>query len=178
MVYMMKMEVDGGCRRNGSPNAIGAAAIVVVRKYGGWRSWTRDLPDYPAPTSQRAELTAIIFALEKALEKAESLDYNPFMRVRIFTDSKYAYGCMTDWSFKWRNNGWINSAGNEVANRDLIEEAVDLDDRLEQYGKVTYGWIPRDQNSTADQAVRDRLDEIDGHDTEMQDGYQSSSDEY
>ena len=161
MVYYMNMKVDGGCRRNGYSNAVGAAAIVVIRKYGGWRSWTRDLPSYPTPTSQRAELTAIIFALEKALEKAEDLDNDPFMRVNIDTDSKYAYGCMTDWSFKWRTNGWINSAGNEVANRDLIEEAVDLDDQVERHGKVTYGWIPRYENSVADQAVRDRLDEID-----------------
>ncbi|KAL8792720.1 MAG: hypothetical protein Q9195_004695 [Heterodermia aff. obscurata] len=175
MVYIMKIEADGGCRRNGSPNAIGSAAIVVVRRNGAWTSWTRDLPTYPSPTSQRAELTAIIAALEAALEKAENLDYAPFMRVRIYTDSKYAYGCMTDWSFKWRNNGWINSAGNEVANRDLIEEAVELDGRLERNGKVTYGWIPREQNAVADKAVRDRLDERDGIDVDM---YQSSSDEY
>ena len=161
MVYTMNMKVDGGCRRNGYSDAIGAAAIVVFQKWGRWRSWTRDLPSYPTPTSQRAELTAIIVALEKALEKSEELDNSPFMRVNIDTDSKYAYGCMTDWSFKWRNNGWINSAGNEVANRDLIEEAVDLDDQIESHGKVTYGWIPRDENSIADQAVRDRLDEID-----------------
>lgn len=161
MVYTMNMKVDGGCRRNGYSDAIGAAAIVVFQKWGRWRSWTRDLPSYPTPTSQRAELTAIIVALEKALEKSEELDNGPFMRVNIDTDSKYAYGCMTDWSFKWRNNGWINSAGNEVANRDLIEEAVDLDNQIESHGKVTYGWIPRDENSIADQAVKDRLDEID-----------------
>ena len=178
MVYTINMKVDGGCRHNGYANAIGAAAVVLLRKYGGWTSWTRDLPSYPTATSQRAELTAIIFALEKALEKAEDLDNNPFVSVNIDTDSKYAHGCMTDWSFKWRNNGWINSAGNEVANRDLIEEAVDLDDRLEDYGKVTYGWIPRGQNSVADQAVKDRLDEIEGVDTNMDDEYQSSSDEY
>ena len=175
MVYTMNMKIDGGCRRNGYSNAIGAAAVVVLRKYGGWRSWTRDLPSYPTPTSQRAELTAIIFALETALEKVQELNNNPTVRVNIDTDSKYAHGCMTDWSFKWRNNGWINSAGNEVANRDLIEEAVELDGRLENYGKVTYGWIPRAQNSIADQAVGDRLDEIDGKDTDM---YTSSSDEY
>ena len=176
MVYTINMMVDGGCRRNGYSNAIGAAAIVLVPKYGKSKFWTRDLPTYGAtPTSQRAELTAIIFALEKALEIVEDLDNAPFVRANIDTDSKYAHGCMTDWSFKWRNNGWINSAGNEVANRDLIEEAVDLDNRLEDHGKVTYGWIPRSQNSTADQAVRDRLDEMEGGDTDM---YSSSEDEY
>lgn len=65
---------------------------------------------------------------------------------------------MTDWIYKWRNNGWINSAGNEVANRDLIEEADDLDTQLKEEGKVDYVWIPRDQNSEADGACNNVLD--------------------
>lgn len=38
-----------------------------------------------------------------------------------------------------------------MANRDLIEEASDLDDRLKELGGVKYFWIPRDQNSDADE---------------------------
>ena len=159
MVYIMRMKVDGGCRRNGYDDAIGAAAVVVYHKGGGWSSTTWDLPKYPRPTSQRAELLAIIHALEMARDKASKMDGRPFMRVTIFTDSKYAHGCLTNWSYKWRNNGWINAAGNPVVNRDLVQEAINLEADVERNGLVNFDWISRADNEDADQAVNDRLDE-------------------
>ncbi|MCJ1460260.1 hypothetical protein MMC28_010639 [Mycoblastus sanguinarius] len=158
----MRMYVDGGCRRNGYADAIGAAACVVERKYKGSTTWTRPLSGFTTttPTSQRAEIEAIILALERALEKIDELHSNPHMEVTIFTDSKYAHGCMTDWIYKWTRNGWINSAGHEVANRDLIEKASHLDDQVKEEGNVYYVWIPREQNQEADEAVNEVLDEM------------------
>ena len=163
MVYIIRMKVDGGCRRNGYSDAVGAAAVVMEQRWGRSVTWTRGIPEYsdPTPTSQRAELEAIIFALELVLEKADELDTSPYVKVLIETDSKYVHGVMTDWSFKWRDNGWINSAGNPVANRDLIEKAVDLDAEVERNGEVKYGWIPRSENQAADTAVSDKLQEMD-----------------
>lgn len=164
MVYVMRMYVDGGCRRNGYEDAIGAAACVIQKKWGRDTTWTRQLPSHyksPTPTSQRAEITAIILALEIALEEHEQLDSNPSLRLTIHTDSKYAHGCMTDWIYKWTRNGWVNAAGKEVANRDLIEKASDLDDQVKELGTVDYVWIPRGENQDADEAVSDLLDEMD-----------------
>ena len=163
-MYIMRMYVDGGCRRNGYEDAIGAAACVVQKKWGRDTTWTRQLPSHhksPTPTSQRAEITAIILALETALEDYEQLDSNPSLRLTIHTDSKYAHGCMTDWIYKWTRNGWVNAAGKEVANRDLIEKASDLDDQVKELGTVDYVWIPRGENQDADEAVSDLLDEMD-----------------
>ncbi|KAI3328833.1 hypothetical protein F4824DRAFT_506163 [Ustulina deusta] len=56
----MEFYVDGGCRGNGQPGVIGAAANSK------WKS--QHLPRYPTPTNQRAEITAIIIALEWTLE--------------------------------------------------------------------------------------------------------------
>ncbi|KAK0105184.1 hypothetical protein ONS95_004420 [Cadophora gregata] len=159
MVYTMKIYIDGGCRGNGQPGAVGAAAAVFEGKYGHQQTWTRYLPDYPPPTNRRAEITAVIIAFEQALEKYHNLDGSPYLDVKIYTDSKYVIGCMTDWVYKWCRNGWINSAGYEVANRDLIQEASDLDDRLNEEGKVTYIWIPRSENQDADDACNDRMDQ-------------------
>lgn len=117
------------------------------------------MPRWPTPTNQRAEITAIILALEQALEEYANLDGNPWLDVKIYSDSKYAIGCMTDWVYKWRANGWRNAAGNEVANRDLIEEASDLDDRLKEEGDVKYIWIPREDNDEADRICNDALDD-------------------
>jgi len=158
MVYTMEIYVDGGCRGNGQPGAIGAAAAVFQKKHGGYDAWTKSLPSYPPPTNQRAEITAIILALEQALEKLEELDTNPYLDVKIYSDSRYAIGCMTNWIYKWARNGWINAAGNEVANRDLIQEASDLDDRLKEAGDVEYIWIPREENQLADRLCNEDMD--------------------
>ena len=166
MVYIMKIYVDGGCRRNGHDKAIGAAACVIEKKWGKDSTWTRRLPtpsywsNDPIPTSQRAEITAIIHALEKVLDEYDHLRGYPRMTVTIYTDSKYAHGCMTDWIYKWTGNGWMNAAGNPVANQDIIREASDLDDKVKELGTVEYVWIPRSGNQAADEAVADELNDM------------------
>lgn len=160
MVYVMEIYVDGGCRGNGQPDAIGAAAAVFKLRCGGATTWTRVLLRYPPPKNQRAEITAIILAMERALAKYNELDSNSWLDVKIYSDSRYAIGCMTEWIYKWSINGWQNAAGNEVANRDLIEEAYELNVRLKDEGNVEYIWIPRAENQDADEACNDVMDEI------------------
>jgi ribonuclease HI len=158
MVYIMRIYVDGGCRGNGKPGSIGAAAAVFKLRGGGHSAWTRTLPSNPPPTNQRAEITAIIIALEQALAKYEELDAEPWLNVEIFSDSKYAVGCMTDWVHKWSQNGWTNAAGYEVANRDLIERAFELHEKLGREGSVDYKWISREENKLADSYCNDEMD--------------------
>jgi ribonuclease HI len=162
MVYIMRFYVDGGCRGNGSASSIGAAAAVMKKRFNGSEIWTRELPSdwNDPPTNQQAEITAIIVALQVALEKYRKLDGNPRVDLEIFSDSKYAIGCMTNWIYKWSRNGWMNAAGNPVANQDLIREASDLDDDLRELGSVTYTWIPRSENQEADKACNDVLDQM------------------
>jgi ribonuclease HI len=61
--------------------------------------------------------------------------------------------------YKWTRNGWRNAAGFEVANRDLIEKASLLDDRLKEEGNVEYIWIPREQNQDADSLCNEVMDD-------------------
>jgi ribonuclease HI len=158
MVYKMEIYVDGGCRGNGREGSIGVGAAIFELKHGRQKEWYKILPQYPPPTNQRAEITAIIIALDRALDKYHNLDSNPWLDVKIYSDSRYAIGCMTKWISKWSENGWINAAGNEFANRDLIEEASELNDRLKEEGSVEYIWIPREQNQDADSLCNDIMD--------------------
>ncbi|KAF2103659.1 ribonuclease H-like protein, partial [Rhizodiscina lignyota] len=151
--------VDGGCRGNGRPGAIGAAAAVHMKKWGGHVYRTRKLSRDPFPTNQRAEILAIILGLEMALDKYDELDSDPDIDLRIFSDSKYAIGCMNEWIHKWVKNDWTTAAGYEVANRDLIEEASDLDDKVMEIGTVRYTWISIDENELADEYCNDAFDE-------------------
>ncbi|KAL4758595.1 uncharacterized protein BDW70DRAFT_170006 [Aspergillus foveolatus] len=109
---------DGVCRGNGRSEAIGSAAAVLKQRNERNVIWTKLLPSYPSPTNQRAEFTAIILAVEHALEKFKEL------HVKVKSDSRYVIGC------------------NEVANRYLLEEAYYLNCRIKK-GYVKYIWIPR-----------------------------------
>lgn len=165
MPYRMVFNVDGGCRRNGRSDSIGAAACCFQRPYGNRYTYkTRVLDDYPVPpTNQRAEITAIIMALEWALERFDELDGYPSLRVTIKSDSRYAVECMSNWIYTWVQNGWLNSRGREVVNRDLIERASDLDDRVKELGNVEYIWVPREDNVDADERCQEVLDEEDAY---------------
>lgn len=156
----MEFYVDGGCRGNGQDWAIDAAACCMMKGINrGYSYKSEQLPRYPTPTNQRAEITAIIMTLEWALDHYDELHSDPRIVVRIYTDSRYAVGCMKTWIYKWAQNGWVNSAGNEVANRDLIERASDLDDRVTDLGSVSYIWVPRSENKDADRHCNEELNE-------------------
>ena len=67
---------------------------------------------------------------------------------------------MSTWIRQWSENGWLNSRGSPVVNRDLIREASDLEDVVRALGKVKYVWIPRSPNSEADEAANLVMDEM------------------
>lgn len=148
MVYTIKVWIDGGCRGNGTQNATGAAAAVFETEHGDF-TWTRLLPSHPPPTSQRAEIDALNLALDQALVLHGELTRRPGLDVKIYSDSRYVVNCMTQWMPRWINNGWRNSAGRSVANRDLLDQAWYLDNELKQRGYVEYLWIPREENEIA-----------------------------
>ncbi|KAJ7853754.1 ribonuclease H-like domain-containing protein [Mycena leptocephala] len=158
MPYQIDVWTDGACRGNGQPGSIGGAAALFSRPLNGSRGWIRALPQDPTPTNQRAELTGIILALELAIERRNALDNDPFFILTIHTDSKYAIGCLRDWLDKWINNGWCNTRGFEVVNRDLIEEASELIDNINNGGRVDFVWVPRAQNGDADKLANEACD--------------------
>ncbi|KAL4788906.1 ribonuclease H-like domain-containing protein [Aspergillus venezuelensis] len=135
MVYIIKINVDGGCRANGQPGSIACAAAAFKDENGKYYGKkTEALPSFPRPTNQQAEITAVILGLEMALERYDQLSSTPWLDVTIYSDSAFAVNCMTKWVVKWIKNGWTNSKGHEVANQDLIKKAVDLDNRLKEEG--------------------------------------------
>jgi ribonuclease HI len=159
MVYIINLYADGGCRGNGKPGAIGAAAVLFKKRKGRWRpKHSVALPSSPPPTNQRAELTAVILALEMALRQPAKLRTDPWLDVTIYIDSKYAKGCMVEWIHNWRQNGWINARGGPVVNKDLIMRASALDSQLRKIADVEYKWIPREQNRRADELCNEAMD--------------------
>lgn len=116
--------VDGAARGNGKDGTPKSGYGVY---YGPGDSRNAAVPlssvdnvSTVKPTNQRAELHALNHALDSALESAKQGSD----RYEIYTDSSYAKNCVDTWSKNWAKNGWKSSSGGDVANQDLIKEAV------------------------------------------------------
>ena len=72
-------------------------------------------------TNNEMELYAVLQAL-RFVPKGRKHIY-PFT---IYTDSKYVQNAICDWSKKWMAYGWKTSSGEDVKNKELINEAVYL----------------------------------------------------
>src|SRR5579864_7177435 len=94
---------DGACRGNPGPG--GWAAIL---RYGDTE---KELAGgEPATTNNRMEMSAAIAALE-ALKRP--------CRVRLYTDSQYVRGGITQWLPAWKARGWRTAGKTPVKNLDL-----------------------------------------------------------
>ena len=73
-----------------------------------------------------------------------ALDIAPRNRnIMIISDSSYAINCCTSWYTNWRSNGWKNSSGKAVENRDLIEGILNkVEERWRMYRVGTeFEWV-------------------------------------
>ncbi|KAJ8115004.1 hypothetical protein OPT61_g3243 [Boeremia exigua] len=133
---------DGSSLGNGQTGAVAGVGV-----YFG----TNDKRNVSEPlrgskqTNQRAELTAV----------ARALDHVPIDRdVLICTDSYYAIRCITEWSPKWLKNGWKNSAGKDVENRDLVEPIISrVCEREACKAKTKFQWIKGHANDPGNVAA-------------------------
>lgn len=82
-------------------------------------------------TCNRCELTALIRAIEYAIDK--KLDY-----FEIVTDSKYCQQGMTEWAAEWARRDWKTVSGKPVANFDLWKKIEAL---LEHVSRFKVSWI-------------------------------------
>ena len=64
-------------------------------------------------TNQRAELSALLYALNYASENAAA-------SVAIYTDSRYAIDCMVRWADGWAAAGWHKADKKPVLHSDLV----------------------------------------------------------
>lgn len=97
---------DGACSGNPGPGGWGAVLICNgnTKELSGGEAHT---------TNQRMEILAAVEALRALKEPCD---------VTIHSDSAYVINCFQQkWYVSWRKNGWKNSKGAPVQNRDLWE---------------------------------------------------------
>lgn len=96
-------------------------------------------------TNQRAELTAILRALEIAPKDRE---------VHIYTDSKYSIECVTVWYKNWELNHWQTALKKPVLNKDLVQAILSLLREREGLGSSTqFNWIKGHANDPGNEAA-------------------------
>lgn len=102
---------DGSARGNGRTGAIAGYGVYWDDAKYHSLNLARRLAG-PVQTNNRAELTAILRAVQVCPEPQKPL--------RIFTDSQYAINALTKWLPGWQRNGWRTAKGEDVLNKDLM----------------------------------------------------------
>lgn len=150
---------DGACRNNGRPDAIAGCGIFCSVDSIHNKSFQIE---EDRPTSQRAELFAVIYALRKAKNILGNGGFDEHIsEVVIKTDSAYVVNGMTSWIIKWRGNGYLNARGLPVANNELYREIDCLCDHLANIGVQARFWqVPRHLNMQADKLANAALDNV------------------
>lgn len=123
---------DGSCWRNGLSDA--CAAIGVYWPNSPERN-VGSLLETGRQTSIRAELQAVIKALEQAAEAN-------IRHLTIYTDSHFVIQTATVWIAKWKRNGWCCSNGSPVKNR---QDMIELDQAMSKLDVIV--WRPVSSHS-------------------------------
>lgn len=130
---------DGAC--SGNPGPGGWAAILqyegnVKEISGGER----------ATTNQRMELAAVKEALASLNQSCD---------VTVYSDSAYVINCFKqNWYVSWQKNGWRNSKGDPVQNRDLWEDLLAQVQRHKVHFEKVKGHAGVDLNERCDDLAR------------------------
>ncbi|RDW86069.1 uncharacterized protein DSM5745_02711 [Aspergillus mulundensis] len=154
--------VDGACIGNGQEDAVSSLAVYV----GPWNhnNVVDDKGIYPGQTSQIAEMEAAIWAVSTVSGIEEDFDSDDDSdeiwlcgrprTVIIKSDSSYVVRGLTEHLPKWKANGWRNSSGKRVANREKWEELEEVVCEAEDQGFEIFFWhVPREMNRIADAAA-------------------------
>lgn len=131
---------DGNCKGNGKKYAKAGYSVFfnddadsLFYKFNKTRLVVSD------PTNNKAELSGIKYAFKTISENQELFKDKKNI---ICTDSMYSINCIDKWSKSWSKNGWKNSKGQEVKNKELIQDILTLRDSINQDIKISFKHIP------------------------------------
>lgn len=120
--------VDGACKNNQFTFATAGVGVYFGDNHPD--NYSKPL-EGEVHTNQRSELTAILTAYRIILARQDQRQYE------IRSDSAYAINCVTVWCKKWLGNGWLNSKGKPVVNKDLISLILAENGNMPAPDKVT-----------------------------------------
>lgn len=122
---MITIYTDGACKENGNKDrtSLGGWAFVILDEVdqsddmGVVMSGSSGVV---GTTNQEMEIVAVAEALE-SLRNYQYLG----KKINLYSDSAYVINCLNDkWYVKWNSNGWKNSKGEPVKNREAWERVL------------------------------------------------------
>ena len=121
-----KVYCDGACIGNGSYNAPGGWAAIVIDPDGEELELHSGIK---GTTNNRMELTGAIEGLSIIPRGAKAL---------LISDSQYVInGLQKGWAKSWRRNGWRKADGKNALNPDLWDRLL----KLTEGRQMTYQWV-------------------------------------
>lgn len=84
-------------------------------------------------TNNVAELNGLLSSLKIAKQMIEEKK-----SVQILCDSMYAINCVTQWSYSWKQKGWVKGKNEEIKNLSLIQEAHIVYESIKDKVKVSH----------------------------------------
>jgi ribonuclease HI len=146
------INADGGCRGNGSKNAVGGWGAYIVNHVTGEETDIFEGDKGVDVTNNRMELTAVIKGLLAVPQDAEIL---------VVTDSQYVVKGMTEWLPGWVRRGWVKPDGKPVLNAELWKELHAL---ASVRKKLRFEWVRGHSghpgNERADELTNRAMDAI------------------
>eukprot|EP00871_Galdieria_phlegrea_P002660 jgi/Galph1/3395/GphlegSOOS_G2045.1 len=128
---VLNVYTDGACVDNGGNNAKAGYGVYFGKE--DERNISASLPG-DVQTNNRAELTAVITALESI--QNEPLLQDPEAEIHVHTDSRYVRDMLKKgWIKQWKANNWRRSGG-ELKNTDLVQRLDDLWSAIRNQGKA------------------------------------------
>jgi ribonuclease HI len=131
---MFHIYTDGSAQTN--PGKSGWAYLILADDHH--THVHKDHGTWHYSTNQRAELMAIVEAL--GWVNGVTNEFTKGAPITIYSDSKYAISCLSEWWQKWERNGWQRKDGGKwlpVKNADLIRRGVGYAKRL----NVRWQWV-------------------------------------
>lgn len=118
-------------------------------RLGGWAAILQCGEHRRELSGSAVDTTVNIMELTAVIEALSALWHNG-VAVQIITDSNYVVKGVNEWLPDWLARGWKTAGKKPVANRELWEQLRGL---LAQH-KVTFTWVPREQNADADKLAQ------------------------
>lgn len=136
---------DGACSGNPGPGGWGAILMSCSNKKeisGGKKNTTNNV----------MELTAVIEAL-KLLKRPCKVD--------LYSDSAYVVNAfLQNWISGWIKKGWKNSSKDEVKNKELWQELINLTKVHEVTFHKVKGHSDNEYNNRCDELARNAIKEL------------------
>ena len=136
---------DGACSGNPGPGGWGAILIYGENKKeisGGEKETTNNI----------MEITAVIESLKLLKYPCD---------VKLYSDSAYVVNAFTkNWVESWQKNGWINSKKEEVKNKELWKELIELTKTHNVTFIKVKGHSDNEFNNRCDELARDAINNI------------------